>query len=59
MVAHDGTNGYDDGFSGPDAGTGEVRRMEVFEPGGHFVRRGVGEEEANLALYALPITVTI
>lgn len=59
MVFHDRTNGDDDGFWSSDAGTGEIWRMEVVEPSSHFVRRRIGEKEADLAFDMLLITVNI
>lgn len=58
-MLHDGTSGDDNGFWSSDAGTGKIWGMEVVEPSGHFVRRGVGEKEANLAFDMLPITINI
>jgi hypothetical protein len=58
-MLHDGTNGDDDGFGGVDASTSEIWRVEVVEPGSDFIRRGVGEKEANLTFDMLPIIVSV
>ena len=57
MVLHDRTNGNDDSSWSSDAGTGEIWGVEVVEPSSHFVRRRVGEKEADLAFDMLPITI--
>ena len=59
MVLHDRADGDGDGLRDPDAGTSEIWRVEVVEPSGDFVRRGIGEKEANLTLDTLPITVNM
>jgi hypothetical protein len=58
-MLHDGTGGGDNGCWSSNAGTGKVWGMEVVEPSGHFVRRGVCEKEANLTFDMLSITIDI
>ena len=57
VVLHDRTDWDDDGLGSLDTRTSEVWRMEVVEPSSHFVRRGICEKEADLALYTLAIMV--
>ena len=59
VVLHNRTDGDDNGFWSPNAGTGEVWRMEVVEPSDHFVRRGIGKKEADLAFDMLRTTVSV
>ena len=59
MVLHDRPNGDNDSFWSSDAGTGEIWRMEVVEPGCHFFRRGVCEEEADLTFDVLPTGISV
>ena len=58
-MLHDGTSGDGNGFWSSDAGTGKIWGMEVAEPSDHFIRRGVGEKEANLTFDTLSITIDI
>jgi hypothetical protein len=57
VVLHDRASGDNDGFGGSDLGAGEIRRMEVVEPGSNFLGRGVSKKEADLALDMLPMAV--
>lgn len=59
VVLHNRTDGDDNGFWSPNAGTGEVWRMEVVEPSSDFVRRGISEKEAHLTFDMLPITINV
>lgn len=58
-MLHNGTSGDGNGFWSLDAGAGKVWGMEVVEPSRHFVRRGVGEEKANLTFDMLSLAIDI
>jgi hypothetical protein len=57
VVLHDRTSGDNDSFGGSDVGSGEIRRVEVIEPGRNFLGRGVSKKEADLAFDMLPMAV--
>ena len=56
-MLHNRTSGDVDGFWSSNTSTGEIWRMEVVEPSSNFIRRGVGEKEADLTFNMLPVMV--
>lgn len=59
MVLHDRTNGDDNSPWSSNARTGEIWGMKVVEPSDHFVGRGIGKKEADLAFDVLPMTINV